>query len=83
MNLQKKTFFYVFIFVPLSFMIVLSKLNLISADTFAIGLFVYVFLYHPYISGLRLLKLHIIEKNQFLKNYIPFWNFKYFDVLFF
>lgn len=83
MNLHKLLFFYICIFIPLSFMIVLLKIELLSSNGFVVGLLIYSLLYHPFISGRRLVELQIIDKSKFLNNFIPFWNFKYFDILFF
>jgi len=83
MNLHKLLFFYILIFIPLSFIIILTKIGLLSSNGFVFGLFIYSLIYHPFISGKRLLKLRVIDKSQFINNFIPFWNFKYFDVLFF
>ncbi len=82
MYLHKLIFFYFFIFVPLAFLVALTKIDLISNNVFAACLLLYVVIYHPFISGKRLIELEIIKKAQFWKNFIPFWNFKYFDVLF-
>ena len=81
--LQKKGFYYLFIFVPLFTMIVFTKITLINANIFMIGLLLYVFVYHPYISGKRLVALKSIQKSEFWRTFIPFWNLKFFDVLFF
>ena len=83
MNSQKIISFYVLIFVPLAFLIALSKIGLVSSNIFVLGLFSYAFIYHPYISAQRLLKLNIIKESEFWYSFIPFWNFKYFDTLFF
>ena len=83
MSLQKIISFYVLIFVPLSFLIALSKIGIISNNVFVFGLLAYGFAYHPYISAQRLLKLNLIKRSEFWRSFIPFWNFKYFDTLFF
>ena len=64
-------------------MLALAKIGLLSPSAFTIGLFFYALVYHPFISGKRLLALRTIDKFQFINNFIPFWNFKYFDILFF
>jgi hypothetical protein len=46
-------------------------------------LLAYIIVYHPLISGLRLLQTHKISKRDFWKNFIPFWNDKYWTFLFF
>ncbi|WP_162550043.1 hypothetical protein [Hymenobacter nivis] len=45
--------------------------------------FLYVFVYHPTLVGLRLLDKHVITKADFAKTYIPFWNQRYFSQAFF
>ena len=84
MNLHKLLYFYLLIFIPLTFIVALIKIGLLSSSTFTIGLFFYALTYHPFISGKRLLALlRIIDKLEFINNFITFWNFKYFDILFF
>jgi hypothetical protein len=60
------------------------KTGLIGSVVFVILLGIYCFLYHPFISGLRLIALGIIRKDEFIKAFIPgYYNFKYFSLLFF
>jgi hypothetical protein len=79
--------FYALIFSPLLFMFVYifdPDIRLYFSSDFVVGfLIVYCLLYHPLISGLRLLSLNKITRAKFARNFIPGWNSKYFKVLFF
>lgn len=74
--------YYLLIFIPLGVLISSAKNDLINATIFFIGLQVYVFLYHPYVSGLRLLALKKLEKKDFWRMFIPFWDTIHFKTLF-
>lgn len=74
--------YYLLIFIPLGVLILSSKNNLISPIVFFILLQIYAFLYHPYVSGLRLLALNKLEKKDFWRMFIPFWDTKFFKTLF-
>ena len=75
--------FYAMIAWPLATLVLMSKLNLISTTVFVGGLVIYAFLYHPYVSAQRLRNLGAVDSDSFWKSFIPFWNIKYFDLLFF
>jgi hypothetical protein len=75
--------FYLYIFAPLSTLILLAKANLIGSAGFVWLLAIYCLIYHPVISGLRLIATNKISKKQLILNFIPFWNWKYFAFLFF
>ena len=75
--------FYIIIFLPFVMLMLFGKYNLVGNYTWVILLLVYCLLYHPRISGLRLLANGIITKKQLLYNFIPTWNWKYFSFLFF
>lgn len=75
--------FYLYIFAPLSTLILLAKTDLLSSTEFVWLLMIYCLLYHPLISGLRLVATHKISKKQLPLSFIPFWNWKYFAFLFF
>ncbi len=75
--------FYLLIVLPLMGWIILVRDQRINQSLFVSGLAIYVFFYHPLISGLRLLSAYKITKSQFLLNFIPFWNLKYFKFLYF
>lgn len=74
--------FYLAIFLPLILIVILAVFDIIGPTLFVILLFGYAFIYHPFISGKRLLAIHEINKEDFWKNFIPFWNSKYFVDLF-
>ena len=75
--------YYLLIFIPLIALAIGIKYELISSVTFASLLMGYAFIYHPFVSGLRLSALGILDRKNFWKTFIPFWNTKYFGVLFF
>ncbi len=80
--LKKTLIFYLYIFFPLLTIMLISKLNLLSANLFMYCILAYALIYHPVISGIRLIQLNICNKNSFWLNFIPLWNLKYFDILF-
>lgn len=76
--------FYAYIFFPLIAIMLLVKNGLMGNTVFVILLAIYCFLYHPLISGLRLVALGIIRRNELIKAFIPgYYNLKYFSILFF
>jgi hypothetical protein len=75
-------FYYLLLALPLAALIILAKNHEVNSTFFVGGLAVYVFLYHPLISGLRLLNSGKIRRSEFLYNFIPLWNLKYFGFLF-
>lgn len=75
--------FYLLIFIPLIALAIGIRNELISAVTFVSLLMGYIFIYHPFVSGLRLSALGILDQKNFWKTFIPFWNTKYFSKLFF
>jgi len=83
MNLHRPIVYYAFVFFPLFTLVLLNKLELINPGFFTFGLLTYALLYHPFISGKRLISLKAIEASNFKYNFIPLWNLKYFDILFF
>ncbi|WP_159468116.1 hypothetical protein [Dyadobacter sp. 3J3] len=74
--------YYGLIFIPLGVLAFCTKNHLISPIVFVIGLQIYAFLYHPYVSGLRLLALNKLERKDFWRMFIPFWDTKFFKTLF-
>jgi hypothetical protein len=74
--------YYLLIFIPLGLLALCIKNNLISPVVFAIALQIYAFLYHPYVSGLRLLALNKLEKKDFWRMFIPFCDTIHFKTLF-
>jgi hypothetical protein len=83
MLLKKLWPFYMVIFTPLIILAIGLKFNYFSNNFTFWSLMFYALIYHPIISGIRLLKSKKIKKKEFLLNFIPFWNAKYFEFLFF
>lgn len=75
--------YYLTIIIPLATLVLLMKGGEITSTAFTILILIYGLLYHPYISGRRLIDLAVIEKSNFYKNFIPLWNFRFFSKLFF
>jgi hypothetical protein len=57
-------------------------LHLINSGSFTILILGHAFVYHPWISGLKLVTLGVISPSRLIFNFIPFWNNRYFDYLF-
>jgi hypothetical protein len=74
--------YYALVFIPLGVLVLGSKNHLISPVIFVICLLVYAFAYHPYVSGLRLLALNKLERKDFWRMFIPFWDTIHFKTLF-
>lgn len=84
MESLKNTFnFYVLLLAPFMILMLVSNLKLIGAEAFSILLLVWALVYHPYVSGSRLIALGKIQKQDLKYNFIPLWNLRYFDALFF
>jgi hypothetical protein len=83
MKLTNLFFFYFLLALPLCGLIALSRTHEIDSTFFVAGLLVWGLIYHPLICGLRLLEAGKIKKTDFMLNFIPCWNFKYFHFLFF
>jgi len=81
---QKKIYlFYCFLLIPFMTFVLAVKYNYISNFSFILFLIIYSLVYHPLISGIRLVQSKKISKKDFWKNFIPFWNNKYYWFLFF
>lgn len=80
--LKKTLVFYLYIILPLLTFSLLLKLDLLSTNIFAFGILLYGLVYHPTIAGIRLIQLNVCNLSNFWLNFIPFWNIKYFDILF-
>jgi len=74
--------FYLLLLIPMGIIVLCAKYSYISSTLFVILLFSYLFLYHPFICGLRLLQNEKINRQDFWRNSIPFWNEKYWAFLF-
>ncbi len=75
--------FYLLLLLPIAPLVLMAKAGYISNNLFVVLLFSYAFLYHPFVCGLRLVQNGKIRKQEFWKNFIPFWNDKYWTYLFF
>jgi hypothetical protein len=74
--------YYILLVTPLLTLGLVAKYHLISSGNFVVVLLSYGFIYHPLVSGLRLLALGVIPKEKMWKNWIPFWNETYSRELF-
>lgn len=83
MILKNLVAFYIFISLPLALLVLGVQYHYIAGGLFTILFVTYSLLYHPFISGLRLVQNNKISKQDFWKNFIPFWNDKYWTFLFF
>ncbi|PWJ57693.1 hypothetical protein CLV98_106165 [Dyadobacter jejuensis] len=82
---MKRNYLLVFLMMiawPMMTLVLMVRMGLINSTIFTLGLVIYAFLYHPYISAKRLVKLGVIESKDLWKSFIPFWNMKYFDLLY-
>ncbi len=61
----------------------MSKNQYIGSNIFTLLLAIYALIYHPIISGLRLVALGIISKQDLMKCFIPFWPQKFYKSLYF
>lgn len=79
--------FYLYIFLPILLpisMVLDTRIKALFPPDFALYfLIAYVLVYHPLISGIRLLESKKIKVSQLPYNFIPGWNSKFFDFLFF
>lgn len=75
--------FYLFLLIPFALIIFLAMRNFINSAIFVLLLSIYIIFWHPFISGLRLLDSKKISRKKFWKIFIPGWNWKYFNFLFF
>jgi hypothetical protein len=75
--------FYAAIFLPLISVVLMSRTRFIDSMMLVILFFVYAFIYRPLISGYRLILLGAIKKSDLFRNFIPFWNIRYYNLLFF
>ncbi len=75
--------FYLAIFLPMLALAIATNNHYLSSAQSVGLLFIYVCIYHPAVSGIRLIQLNKIKPSEFLMNFIPMWNQKYFYFLFF
>ncbi len=76
-------FFYLLLLIPFAALILSVKQDYISNNTFILLFITYFIVYRPFICGIRLSQNKKIKKQDFWKNFIPFWNDKYWTFLFF
>jgi hypothetical protein len=81
--LKNIAFYYLLIVLPLAAIVIFVRMGQINSEVFFVAILIYALLYHPMISGLRLLSAGKIQRSDFMYNFIPFWNLKYFEFLFF
>jgi hypothetical protein len=75
--------YYAAIILPLISIVLINLNGLLDSKEFTILLFAYAFVYHPIVSGVRLVALGVIKKSDLYLNFIPGWNLKHFGILFF
>ena len=83
MLLRNIVLFYLFLLAPMGIAILAAKQGYLHSFDFVLFLAGYTFIYHPFICGLRLVQTYKISKQELWKNFIPFWNDKYWVFLFF
>ena len=81
--MKKLLVYYIMIALPLGLLVLGGRFGWFSAIPFGILLFTYALIYHPYVSGIRLIEGGIIKRSQLWKTFIPGWNSRYFSYLFF
>ena len=67
---------------PLMMLVVAAKNQYLTSETFTLSLLAYCLIYHPIVSGLRLVQNKKIPARDFWKNFLPLWNLKYWSFLF-
>ena len=74
--------FYAFVIIPLGLLAFFLLTERLDSGLFTILILLYALVYHPFLSGLRLISLGKISSQNFWKNFIPFWNARYFKTLY-
>jgi hypothetical protein len=74
--------YYLFIGLPLLGLILVGKEGFVTPLFFVTGILTYAIVYHPTVSGIRLLQGGIIKKSQWWNCFIPFWNQQYSSFLY-
>jgi len=77
MNLRYVLLYHFMIIVPFVLLLQLGKLDYINPAAFLAGIFIYAFIYHPLISGIRLVSLQLITTQELPKTFIPGWNLRF------
>ena len=81
-SLKKLAVFYAAIFLPIAAISILRRTGIADSQIFVILLSIYAFIYHPIMSGLRLVSIGAIRKSEFVWNFLPGWNLKFWNLLF-
>jgi hypothetical protein len=81
--MKKIYLFYLLIFLPLIMIVLAAKYHYFLASVFTWSLIVYCLVYHPLISGIRLIENNKIDRSELWLSFVPFWNWRYFSFLFF
>ena len=63
--------YYLLIFLPMITIAILTTKHLINSSTFVGLLLIYALIYHPLISGLRLIAWNKITKQQLWYSFVP------------
>ncbi len=82
MRLHKLIIHYVYIFSPVVILMSMTMVDFMDSATFTVALLSYTLVYHPWISGKRLVALGVIPPSKMIYNFIPFLNNRCFDYLF-
>ncbi len=82
-SLKNITVFYIALLLPFLSLAVLTRDGTSNSYVFVFLLCTYLFLYRPLLCGYRLISMGIIKKSDLIRNFIPFWNIKYYNLLFF
>jgi hypothetical protein len=72
-----------FLLIPFALALIALKQGYLPGNSFILFMAIYFFIYRPFICGLRLVKGEKISRHELWKNFIPFWNDKYWVFLFF
>lgn len=78
-----KIFLYIALITPLITLALIGKSNTTNLNNFVLFLYTYLLLYHPTVTGIYLVSKKIIRPKDFILNFIPFWNLKYYKEIFF
>lgn len=70
--------YYVAIFLPMTLIAFAGKFGYLTPGEFSCALMAYALVYHPIVSGLRLVKNNKIEKSQLWQSFVPFLNLRYY-----
>ena len=83
MDLKNRFVFSLALLMPLALIMLVHYFNPFSIKFIVVSWLIHVFVYHPFVFGLRLVALGKIKFSEFWKTFIPFWNLKYYDYILF